>query len=175
MLLKKQILNMLIKTSISLIFLIISILLLKNENTYYQYHKILFENNIDFAYIRSKTNYLFGKIILNKEKYVSSEKFRYYNIIKNDNYYQFEVDHNYVINNLKSGVVCFIGNKEELGNTVIIEGDDGLTISYSNLENININLYDYIEEGIIIGNTVDNTLILSFKKGEEYISYENII
>lgn len=175
MLLKRQILNILTKTFISLIFLIISVLIFKNEKIYYQYHKILFDNNIDFAYIRSKTNYLFGKVIFNKENYVSSEKFRYYSIDKIDNHYLLEVDSNYIINNLKSGVVCFIGDKQNYGNTVIIEGDDGITISYSNLENINVNLYDYIEEGIIIGNTIDNNLILGFKNGDEYISYESII
>lgn len=175
MLLKKQILNFLAKTSLSLVFLICSISILKNDKYYYEYYNILFKNNIDFAYIRSKTSYLFGKLILNQEKYVSSEKFRYYKIEKIEDLYLLEVDEKYVINNIKSGVVCFIGEKEGLGKTIIIEGDDGITISYSNIENINVNLYDYIESGVIIGNTIDNKLIMSFKDGDKYLSYENII
>ena len=78
-----------------------------------------------------------------------------------------------LVNSLASGVVVFSGEKEGYGNTVIIQGIDGADIWYGNLENVSINLYDYIEAGTVIGNVVDEYLYLVIKKDNEYIKYED--
>lgn len=74
---------------------------------------------------------------------------------------------------MASGVVVFSGEKEGYGNTVIIQGIDGADIWYGNLENVSINLYDYIEANTVIGNVVDEYLYLVIKKDNEYIKYED--
>lgn len=165
----------LIKVFFSLILLIGSIILFKSDDLYYKYYDLLFSNSIDFSYIRSKSKFIFNKLILNKEQYVSSEQFRYENVEEYNGGYIFTVDYNYIINNIKSGVVCFIGKKESLGNTIIIETDEGLNIWYSNIENVNVNLYDYIKEDTILGNSIDNKIIITFKNKDEYLSYEDFI
>lgn len=132
----------------------------------------ILKNSIDFSYIRSKSRILFGKPVLKNDLYVTSEKIKYYSIEKYKNGYKLLVDNNYVIKNIKAGVVIFIGNIDSLSKTIKIESSDGLIISYSGLENISVNMYDYIEINKVLGSTVENNLYLSFEKDKEYLSYE---
>lgn len=137
--------------------------------------ELVTKNTFDFSYIRSKTNILLGNLFIKKNQYVSSEKIRYKAIEEYLNGYKLLVDKNYVIKSIDNGVVTFIGNIEGLGKTVIINCDDGTNISYANLENISVKLYDYINKNTIIGSTLDNNLYLSFEKNKEYLSYEEYI
>ncbi len=118
---------------------------------------------------------LLGNLFNKKELFVSSEKIRYKNIQQFHNSYKLEVDQSYVLKSIDNGVVIFIGNKESLGPTVIINCDDGTNIWYSNLENISVNLYDYIPASTIIGSSKDNYIYLTFIKDNEYKSYEEYI
>ncbi len=136
-------------------------------------HHLLFDNFIDFSYIRSKSSILFGKSL--KNEYVSSEKINYKNISKQDNGYLLEVDKNYVIKSIKNGVVIFIGKKSDLGTSIIINSDEGVNIVYDGLENINVKLYDYIHKDTIIGSTITNKLYLEFKNHDTYLSYEDFL
>lgn len=136
---------------------------------------IILKSGIDFSYVRSKTNILFGTFLNKKTHYVSSERVRYKSIEEYMNGYKLTVDKNYVIKSINNGVITFIGNIEGLGKTIIINCDDGTNISYGALENISVNLYDYIDANTIIGSTVDNYLYLVFEKNKEYLSYEEYI
>ena len=71
--------------------------------------------------------------------------------------------------------MVFSGEKEGLGNTVIIQGIDGVDIWYSNIENVNLTLYDYVEKDNILGEAQDGEIILTFLSDGNYISYENYI
>lgn len=168
--LKRYLIDLFKRTIISLLLFFLLSLFLKQDKYYYKLHNIMFISNIDFSYIKSKTNYLLGKYIYDEEKYVSSEKLIYKNIEKIDNSYLLKVDDHLIINNLCNGVVV---SKDE--NKIIVDCDSNISITYENLENININLYDYISKGIILGNVKNDELVLTFKNGEEYISYENFI
>lgn len=137
--------------------------------------KLIYDSMIDFSYIRSKTNILLGNIFNKREVFVSSEKIRYKNIEKFHNSYKLEVDYSYVLKSIENGVVVFIGNKENLGPTIIVNCDDGSNIWYSNLENINVNLYDYIPASTILGSSKDNNIYLTFVKNDEYQSYEEYL
>lgn len=161
-----------IKYFILLLFFIISIYLLKYNKLNYKYY--LFDNSLDYSYFRSKINFIIGKITNNKNEYVSSIKLEYKNVSKFNNSYKFETDSNYVLNNLYSGIVIFIGEKPELGNTIIVNGDNGVNYWYSNLNNINVSLYDYIDKNIILG-SVDNYFYLTLIKNNEYLAYEKYI
>ncbi len=106
---------------------------------------------------------------------MSSNKLLYKSIEKYGNGYKLATDPHYVINNIKSGVVVYIGNKDDLGMTVIVESSSGVCYWYSNIEYISVNLYDYIDEEAIIGSTIDDYLILTISKDNEYLSYEDAI
>lgn len=86
-----------------------------------------------------------------------------------------EVGNNYNMHSLESGIVVYIGEKENLGNTVIIQGTDGVDYWYSNLENIGVNLYDYIEKNTLLGVSKDKYIYLNFLKNGEYLNYEEYI
>lgn len=143
------------------------------DNIYYQTYKIVFESDIDFQYIKSKSKYLLGSIIDNKSHFVSSNKLLAKNIEKKNNSYYLYLDPNYVITNINSGVVTFIGKKDNLGETVIVSSDNGINYWYSNIENISVNLYDYIDTDTIIGSIVDDHLILTLMKDNRYLDYED--
>ena len=50
-----------------------------------------------------------------------------------------------------------------------------ITIKYDNIENINVNLYDYLTKDVILGNTVNDQLVLTIKHGSNYLNYEDYI
>ena len=167
----------LIKEYLKRIFLSIIIfffLCLAIDNNFINQDVIL-KNSVDFSYIRSKTRILFGNFLNKKELYVTSEKIKYKDITKYQDGFKLTVDRNYVIKSLKSGVVIYIGNIEGFGKTVTVHCDDGTNISYSNLENISVKPYDYIDKNKILGSTIDNNLYLTFEKNKEYLSYEEYL
>ena len=76
---------------------------------------------------------------------------------------------------IESGVVVFIGEKENYGNTIIIEQIDGIDTFYGNVKINNIKLYDYVEKGELLGETKDNTLYLVFQKDGKSLNYKEYI
>lgn len=76
---------------------------------------------------------------------------------------------------LESGVVVFLGEKEGFGKTMIVQGIDGVDIWYSNLENYNVSMYDYVEKGNIVGEFHEQKALLTFMENGEYIGYEKYI
>lgn len=168
----KELKNLLKRMILVLILFFILTILLDNNLIK---KNIILSNNFDFSYIRSKVNIILGNFMKGDNLYVSSEKIIYKSITPYHEGYKLTVDKNYVIKSLQNGVVVFIGNKDNFGLTVTINCDDGSNISYSNIENINVNLYDYISKDTIIGSTIDNNLYLIFEKNKEYISYEEYL
>lgn len=106
-----------------------------------------------------------------KVQLVSSEMFNYIRKEKINNYEKYEIEKETVINSLTSGIVIYVGSKDNLGNTVIIQGSDGFDIWYSNIENINVSLYDYIDAKTIIGEA-SNYIYLTITKDNKYFTYE---
>lgn len=94
---------------------------------------------------------------------------------KINNSYKIKMTNTNSINALKPGIIVYIGEKDDLGNTVIIQGNDGVDIWYSNITNVEYNLYDYIKEQTTIGVAKDDTMYLTFDKNGKYLSYEEYI
>lgn len=86
-----------------------------------------------------------------------------------------EVNSNYLIPNLESGMVVFIGEKEGYGNTVIVQQVNGVDAWYANVKNNNVKLYDYVEKGSLLGEVEGTTLYLVFKKEGTALNYEDYI
>ena len=76
---------------------------------------------------------------------------------------------------LESGIVIFMGEKEDYGNTVVVEQIDGVDVYYSNILTDGIQLYDYVEKGSLLGEVQDKNLYLTFQKDGEYLNYKDYI
>ena len=73
-----------------------------------------------------------------------------------------------IINAISSGIVVYLGAKDDLGNTVIIQGNDGVDIWYSNITDTDVALYDYIETGNVLGMANSNYIYLTIIKDGKY-------
>ena len=80
-----------------------------------------------------------------------------------------------VVTPFKSGIVVFIGEKETYGNTIIIQGMDGIDYWYANVENVAVKIYDYIESDNIIASAKNNELYILFMKNGEVLDFEEFI
>ena len=72
-------------------------------------------------------------------------------------------------------MVTFVGEKENYGNTIIIEQVDGVSLWYSNIDKENVKLYDYVEKGSLLGEVKGNTLYLVYKKDDNVLNYEDYL
>lgn len=170
-----------IKLMILTIIFLGSLIFTKSSSANKQlFYDIVLKDNISFASINKFYNKYLGNILPFKDlvkdnKTVFNEKLVY----KEANIYKdgvaLTVDESYLVPNLGSGIVIFVGEKKEYGNTVIVEQTDGTEVWYSNLDNLNVKIYDYIEEGSLIGEAKGNKLYLSFMKDGKYLDYKKYI
>lgn len=157
------------------------IVLKKNPNFKEKFYENIYENNISFASINHMYKNIFGSAIPfsdyfeSKTKPVFNEKLKFYKSEEYKDGVKLFVDKNYLVPNMESGMVVFIGDKENYPNTVIIEQVNGIDVWYSNIENININLYDYVDKGSLIGSTINDELYLVFKKDGKVLNYNDYL
>ena len=148
----------------------------KIKNTIY--NKV-YNNSFSFAYFKNIYNKYIGNIIpfqnIFKEKKVFLETLEYESLSKYNNGVKLTLSSNYAIPIIKEGIVIFIGDKENIGKTVIIQGTDGVDIWYGNLQNTNFKLYDYVEDNMIIGEAKDNTLYMIFQKDGVELDYKEFL
>ena len=76
---------------------------------------------------------------------------------------------------IESGVVVFLGQKEEYGQTIIVEQINGVEVFYSNVEPVELKLYDYIEKGKLLGEVKGKKLYMVFSKDGKYLNYKDYI
>ena len=79
-------------------------------------------------------------------------------------YYLYEVSNNYLIPNLKEGIIIYIGKKDLYNNTIIIKTNNNINIWYGNICNYPNKLYDRIDKGIYIGEACNNYFYLVYEK-----------
>lgn len=173
----KKIRNYLSKILISVIFLLVSIIYIKlSDNNKNLYENIFLENSISFTKVNNWYQKYFGSIIpvpnIVEDTPVFNEDLTYSNKEDYLNGSLITVGNDYMVPTLESGIVVFIGEKEGYNKTIIVQGIDGIDIWYGNIDNTNLNLYDYVKKGDIVGNVKDNSLYLVFMKDNDYISYE---
>lgn len=166
--------------AVASLFLILATICKYNNDYRDIIYKKIYLDNFSFTQVKQfYSKYLGGVSFLDKyvldtkpvfnENLTYYEKSRYYDGVK------LKVDNNYLIPSIESGIVVFKGEKEHYGNVVIIQGMNGVDIWYGNISTSNINLYDYIEEGSFIGETIDETLYLVYSKGGNILNYEEYL
>ena len=179
---KKNIYFYVVKILIVIILTFITLILLKNNDKLKtDFYKYVYNNNFSFTSVNNLYQKYFGSPIPFKNffedntKPVFNEKlnFKETNVYKDG--VELKVDTNYMVPAMVGGLVVFVGDKDEYKDTVIIQGQDGIDIWYSNVSVNNLNLYDYIEKGSLIGETKGGSLYLVFKKDGKVLDYKEYI
>ena len=161
-----------------ILFLVISIICNFSDRNLLWFKNNIYDNSINFTFFNKIYKKYINKYLpfdLYDEKIVMSDKFVYSDKEKYLNGVKLNVGKNYNMKSLCGGIVVYIGDKEKLGNTVIIQGTDGVDYWYSNLDNLSVKLYDYIEKDVLIGNTKNEYVYLTFLKDGKYLDYEKYI
>lgn len=168
--------NLLSKFLIAIIFFLSSIIFTNiSDNNLLLYKEYVLTESLPFTKIKGWYEELFGEVLPDSKnnQMVFDGKLLYKDI---KDYYdgeQLTLNNNTLINNITSGIVVFIGEKDNYNNTVIIQGVDGVDAWYGNLENVSVKLYDYVEKNSVLGQTQDDKLYLVLKKDNDYLKYEN--
>jgi len=140
----------------------------------------LYEKNISFIKIKKLYNKYLGGIfpldkVTDEITPVFNEQLEYttdsifYDGVK------LEVVDKYLVPIIEEGLVVYIGEKDNYGNVVIIEGIDGIDIWYGNMESTTVELYDYVEKNTYLGQTKDNYLYLAYSKEGNFLDYKEYL
>lgn len=163
---------------ISIVLLLGSVIFVKyNNKNLLLYKEYVFEKSFKFAKFNKLYNKYLGSIlpfekVNDKSNTVFNESFKYSEKCKNLDGTKFKVDNNYLMPSLHSGIVVFIGEKENYGNTVIIQGTNGVDIWYTNV-NTSLKLYDYVKKNELVGEVKGDSVTLVLQKDNKYIDYSD--
>ena len=135
--------------------------------------------NISFGFIGNLYKKYFGNVLpTNSEDNIAkvfNEKISFSDIKTYENGSLLTVDKNYLIPAINSGVIVFIGEKDNLGKVIVVEQEDKKTVTYGHILNTSLNLYDYIEKGKFIGEVEDNSLYLSILEDNNYLDIKTYL
>lgn len=163
------------KILLSIIFLLISLIFINiNDESKLLYKKTILNNYFNHGLFLSKYNKLFK--LNNKASNLSVASL--YKVNDYENYLDgVLISYNDYDNILaiNSGVVVFQGNKENYGNTLIIQGTDGVDIWYGNINNTGYKLYDYVDKNTIIGTPNHNKLYIKIEKDGKVLNYQDYL
>lgn len=142
------------------------------------FYKNVYDTNISFAFLNDLYEKNFGSplpfkdLLENKTATVFNEKLKYSAQSKYKDGVKLTVDENYLVPIMETGIVVFLGEKEGYGKTVIVQQTDGLDVWYSNLNNYNVKLYDYVTKGNLLGEVNGTSLYLVYKKDGKVLDYD---
>lgn len=164
------------KILLSIIFVLSSVIFMKlDENNKIWFKKNVLESNLEFMKVNEWYHHTFGEILPSVVDEKSSMVISEARMGERENYldgYKIKTLKNTPVKTITSGLLVYMGEKEGYKNTFIIQGVDGVDIWYGNIENTNFKLYDYIEEGQILGESIEEEYYLVFEKDGKMISYE---
>lgn len=176
---KSKYINNLIFRCLICSILVMSIALINkfSPNTYIKIKNNIFNKSFNFAKLNILSKKIIGKNVFYSKDKSESE------LVMNDNisskkiekYHDAEkiyVSDSLPIGSIESGIVIYSGIKDDYGNTIIIQGVDGYNIWYANVENIEADLYSYIEKGELIASAKGNYIYLLIEKNGQIYSYE---
>jgi len=151
-----------------------------NINFKTDFYDKVYGNTFSFATVNNWYKSKFGDVfplenILPQENLVFSEKMIYESANLYKDGVALKVSTNYLVPLLENGIIIFIGEKEDYGNTVIVQQENGIDVWYCNINSSDINMYDYVEKGMFIGEAREETIYLLFQKDGEYLDYKNYI
>lgn len=135
--------------------------------------KEVLEDNMDFG----NFNMLYKKFMIDSEEsiVVSDTMLDISDMEVVDGRYRFNYGIDYQVEVLKSGIIVYVGDKDNLGDTVIVQGNDGIDIWYSGITLKEYGLYDYVSNGDILGLSNDVYITISIYEDGELLKYEEYI
>ena len=179
--LSKFLFTILIKSLIVvLLFLSSMIFIRQNDKNKKIFKEKVYNNSLSFAKIYNLySKYLgdalpFKDTIKDDTKKVSNEKITYSSIKKEGDDYLLVVPSNYTLQSIKSGIVIEVKKDDKYKNIVKIQDKSGVNITYKNLNEVEVKLYDYVEKGEILG-SASGKLYINFEKDGKYLSYEKYL
>lgn len=176
---QKYLSNLLSKFLLSIIFLMVSIILIKsNSNIKNFYQEDILTKQINFTKFNDFYTKYFGNILPDytvpsvPTQMASNTEFDYNNGTPYLNGTKLETTENYPVPIITSGIIVFLGEKDSLGLTCIVQGIDGIDIWYSHIDTSSLNLYDYVTEGKILAPTESNYFYLTIDSNGHYLTYD---
>ena len=176
---KKFLVKLSIKVLVCIVIFLTGLIVLKYDKSH---NKVIYNfmesHNISMASINKLYHKYLGNILpfenVAKENItkVFNEEISYKDASIYKDGVKLTVADNYLTPVLESGVVVFIGEKEEYGKVVMIEQVDGVTSWYGNIDNISVDLYDYVSKGEFLGEAKGNYIYLVFEKKGSYLNYK---
>ena len=170
---QKYLSNLLSKFLLSIIFLMVSIILIKsNSNIKTFYQKDILTKQINFTKFNDFYTKYFGNILPDytvpsvPTQMASNTEFDYNNGTPYLNGTKLETTENYPVPIITSGIIVFLGEKDSLGPTCIVD------IWYSHIDTSSLNLYDYVTEGKILAPTESNYFYLTIDSNGNYLTYD---
>ena len=164
----KYLRSLIIRSMIAIILFLTLAILSKTSSTYKDLIVTnIYEKNISFTKLKKLYNKYLGGITpldraIEKDLTVFNEKLDYDNESIYHDGVKLDVINNYLVPVQTEGMIIYIGEKENYGTVVIVEGLDGIDIWYGNMETIAYKLYDYVEKNAYLGTTKGNTLYLAY-------------
>ena len=172
--------NIVLRVLITIIVTLILLIGFKMNNnfkkTFYHY---VYEENFPFSAVKNflqekfGTSLTFDKIVTDEE--VFNEKLSYKDKSLYHDGVKLTVSSEYMIPSLESGIVVYIGEKENYKQVVIVQKMNGVDVWYGNIKQANVKLYDYVEKGSLIGQVDNKTLYLVFQKEGKFVDYQSYL
>ena len=169
------------KLLVLVIIFLINLIAMKSSTTYKEFiYDKIYNSNFSFAKVKKFYNKYLGGVealdgIVNNTTPVFNETLIYNNKSIYYDGVKLEVSTSYLVPVINDGLVVFIGEKENYGNVIIVQGIDGVDIWYGNMANTSVKLYDYVEKGALLGDVNNNTLYLVYSKDNKYLNYEEFL
>ena len=151
---------------ICIILVLTCLILLKTKTiSKDELEKYVYQNQFNFAYFKNTYNKYLGGVlpldnVLSTTK-VFNEKLSYKSHKKYKSGCKLEVDDSYLVPSLDSGIVVYIGEKDDYGNVIIVQQNNGIDTWYGNIDS-SLSMYDYIEKGELIGTAQKNYIYLYY-------------
>lgn len=178
---KKFFYKFFVRLFICVIILLIGLIVLKtNSNLSNKVEAFLNKYDINMASINDWYQKHFGdivpfqNIVKDNTKLVFNENLVYDDASIYKDGVKLNVEESYLVPIIESGIVVFIGNKDDYGKTVIIEQVDGVDVWYGNVDNINVSLYDYVSKGEFLAEA-KNSFYMVFQKDGKYLDYKDYL
>lgn len=172
--------NIVLRVLITIIVTLILLIGFKMNNnfkkTFYHY---VYEENFPFSVVKNflqekfGTSLTFDKIVTDEE--VFNENLSYKDKSLYHDGVKLTVSSEYMIPSLESGIVVYIGEKENYKQVVIVQQMNGVDVWYGNIKQANVKLYDYVEKGSLIGQVDNKTLYLVFQKEGKFVDYQSYL
>lgn len=163
---------------VGVILFSLAIIYKSNSNLKDNISNYFFEDGISFVKIKNfYDKYLGGILPIKKDETITEvfdEKLQFNDMSIYYDGVQLSVSENYLVPVLDEGMVVFIGDKDNYGKTVIIENLNGVQYWYGNISNTSLKLYDYVQNGDLVGE-VNGELYMVFSREGSYLNYEEYI